>query len=121
MTRLSEHLQEGLGACPSGAALSSLRDQAPSGLAPDGLQSTGARKRTLKESLARYMDPEAFREGVPDSVKFTSRAVGKAVHDKRKARREIAMKRAEAAIRFFSKPENRALLDQRKEASNAPE
>lgn len=77
------------------------------------------RQRTLKESLARYMDPEAFREPVPDAVKFTSKESGRVAHDKLKARRVVSMKRAEAAIRFFSKPENREALDHRKQALDA--
>lgn len=68
---------------------------------------------TLKGRLARYMDPKPFLEGVPDAVKFTSGEFGRVTHDKMKARREIAMKRAECAIRFFCKPENMALLQQR--------
>lgn len=70
-------------------------------------------KRTLKECLARYMDPGAFRDSVPDRVKFTSAEQGRVVHDRLKARRATAMKRAEAAIRFFSRPENREWLDAR--------
>lgn len=69
--------------------------------------------RTLKECLARYMDPAAFIEPVPDSVKFTSKQMGRVHHDKLKFRRQTAMKRAEAAIRFFSRPENRARLEHR--------
>jgi len=69
--------------------------------------------RTLKEQLARFMDPNAF-EPVPLSVKHTSPAVGKSMHDKRKFRREIAMKRADAAIRFFLKPGNIEILQKRK-------
>lgn len=71
------------------------------------------RKRTLKECLARYMDPGAFRDSVPGRVKFTSAEQGRVVHDRLKARRDTAMKRAEAAIRFFSRPENREWLDHR--------
>ncbi len=74
---------------------------------------------TLKESLARFMDPQAFREHVPDAVKFTSKQFAKVQHDKLKVRREIAMKRADAAIRFFSKPENRERLDYRASAADA--
>lgn len=68
---------------------------------------------TLKAALARYMDPGAFRESVPDSVKHTCPTHGRTVHDKLKARRDWSMKRAEAAIRFFSRPENREWLDKR--------
>lgn len=71
---------------------------------------------TLKAALARYMDPQAFREGVPASVKFTCKAAGRTLHDKLKRRREIAMKRAEAAIRFFSRPENLEWLERRNTA-----
>ena len=60
-----------------------------------------AERRSLKESLARFMDPAAFTDTVPDRVKFTSRAVGKVEHDRLKSRRDIALKRADAAIRFF--------------------
>lgn len=77
--------------------------------------------KTLKESLARYMDPGAFRDSVPPSVKFTSKQAGLVLHDKLKARRQIAMKRAEAAIRFFSRPENRDWLARRAAAMASTE
>lgn len=69
--------------------------------------------KTLKERLARYMDPQAF-EPVPDGIKFTSRSVGLATHDRRKARRTISLKRADAAIRFFLKPENARAIEARR-------
>jgi len=69
-------------------------------------------KKALKARLARFMDPQAF-EPVPNRVKHTSRMVGKTTHDKRKVRREIALKRADAAIRFFLKPENAEALANR--------
>lgn len=87
----------------------------------DRIAGEGVRERSLKESLARFMDPQAFREGVPASVKFTSKEQGRVVHDKLKVRREIAMKRAEAAIRFFMKPENRERLDHRAATLRASE
>lgn len=59
--------------------------------------------RTLKESLARYMDNKAF----------VAKAVGKEQAARLKVRREIALKRAGAAIRFFSKPTNLAHLQRR--------
>jgi hypothetical protein len=71
----------------------------------------GTRVLTLKESLARYMDPEAFRDSVPDAVKFTCGNVGKSKHDKLKRRRTFATERAGAAIRFFKMPHNRERLD----------
>ena len=61
--------------------------------------------RALKKRLARYLDAEAF-EPVPDSVKFTAKCAGKSMHDRRKIRREWALKRAECAIRFFMKTDN---------------
>jgi hypothetical protein len=77
-------------------------------------------ERSLKERLARFMDPQAY-EPVPKRI---GKIMGKALHDSRKARREIAMRRAAAAIRFFSKPAERALLDARiarlSPASDAP-
>lgn len=76
-------------------------------------------KGTTKERLARFMDPPAF-EPVPPSVKFTSSEVGRDMHDRRKVRREIALKRADAAIRFFRKPENLAWLNARQDAPNSP-
>lgn len=53
-------------------------------------------------------------EPVPPRIKHTCAAVGKTVHDKRKARREISMKRSEAAIRFFMKPENASAIEARR-------
>ena len=57
--------------------------------------------RTLVEDLARYMDNTAF----------TAKRIGKERAAKMKDRREIAMKRARASVRFFLKPENRERLD----------
>jgi hypothetical protein len=57
--------------------------------------------RTLVEDLARYMDLEAF----------IAKRVGAERREKYKARREIAMKRARACVRFLKRPENRARLD----------
>lgn len=48
-------------------------------------------KRSTKERLARYIDPQAFAE-----------KVGKERRESMKARRERALKTAAAAIRFFS-------------------
>lgn len=58
-------------------------------------------KKTMKERLARFMDMKAF----------TAKRVGKAQAEALAARRQIAMKRANAAIDFFKKPENRESLD----------
>lgn len=58
-------------------------------------------ERTLVEDLARYMDLEAF----------IAKRVGRERREKYKARREIAMKRARACVRFLKKPENRLRLD----------
>jgi hypothetical protein len=63
----------------------------------------GTKQRTLSEGLARYMDTKAF-----DAVR-----VGKAQAERLKSRRDIANKRAKAAIRFFEKPENFARLQAR--------
>lgn len=68
------------------------------------------KKRGLIESLARYMHPQAF-EPVPPRMKWTCKNVGKAEHDKRRSRRQLELKRAKAAVRFFSRPENRQWLD----------
>lgn len=57
----------------------------------------GPRKRTTKERLARYMDPQAFAE-----------KVGKERKEAMKSRREISLRRAEAAIRFFKNEALRA-------------
>jgi hypothetical protein len=73
--------------------------------------------KVLKAQLARFMDPGAFRDSVPESVKGTSPVYGKALHDRLKVRREISLKRADAAIRFFLKPDNLAALNTR--AANA--
>lgn len=69
-------------------------------------------KKTLKNSLARFMDRGAF-EPVENRIKHTCKEVGRAEHDKRKVRREIALKRADAAIRFFLKADNLASLNNR--------
>lgn len=74
-------------------------------------------ERTIKESLARYMDPQAF-EPVAAPTKRTSPEFAHRQAEKRKVRREIAMKRAEAAIRFFCKPENLRMINDR--ASSTP-
>jgi hypothetical protein len=74
-------------------------------------EETAKRKRSLKDDLAGYMDPEAFRSSVPEPMKHIAPEMGKVVHDKLKVRREMATKRAGAAIRFFLKPENRERLD----------
>lgn len=74
-------------------------------------------EKTLKDKLARFMDPEAFKDSVPAAIKHTCAEMGKVRHDKLKVRREIAKKRADAAIRFFLKPGNRALLDARTKAT----
>jgi len=52
--------------------------------------------KQLSAKLARYMDLKAF----------DAKRVGKEQAEKLKARREIANKRAKAAIRFFMIPEN---------------
>ncbi len=59
-------------------------------------------RKTLKERLARFMDPNAFAE-----------RVGKERREAMKARREIALKRADSAIRFFKKSENFGALSER--------
>ena len=58
------------------------------------------RKKQLSAELARYMDLPAF----------TAKKIGKKRAETMKFRREIATKRARAAIRFFSMPENLARL-----------
>lgn len=78
-------------------------------------------ERTLKENLARFMDPAAFKESVPDPMKHIAPTMGKVKHDKLKLRRDIALKRADAAIRFFLKLDNRILLDRRAAMLNSPE
>lgn len=65
--------------------------------------------RSLKEQLARYMDPQAFVP-VANPVKRTSPQLAQRQAEKRKVRREIVMKRAAAAIRFLIKDENFARL-----------
>ncbi|MGW8135396.1 hypothetical protein ACWGNZ_07130 [Sphingomonas zeae] len=67
------------------------------------IPANGTRQRTLAEGLARYMDTKAF-----DAVR-----VGKEQAERLRARRDIANKRAKAAIRFFEKPENFARLQAR--------
>ncbi len=57
-------------------------------------------EKTLHACLARYMDLKAF----------DAKKVGKEQAARMKVRREIANKRARAAIRFFKKPENLARL-----------
>jgi len=69
-------------------------------------------ERTLKENLARFMDPQAFAP-VAAPTKRTSPEFAHRQAEKRKVRREIAMKRAEAAIRFFCKPDNLCLINER--------
>ena len=78
----------------------------------DDVARIAANKPSLKEGLARFMDRGAF-EPVENRIKHTCANVGKAEHDKRKVRREIALKRADAAIRFFLKPDNFAALQRR--------
>jgi hypothetical protein len=63
--------------------------------------------RTLAEGLARYMDTKAF----------TAKRVGKEQADRLAVRREIAIKRARAAVRFFEKPENYEKLSRRIETT----
>jgi hypothetical protein len=70
-------------------------------------------EKTLKEKLARYFDPEAFKESVPNRVKHTCAAVAKTEHDKLKARRIRAMDRAGSALGFFTHPENLRALNRR--------
>lgn len=60
-------------------------------------------QKQLSACLARYMDTKAF----------TAVNVGKEQAERLKVRREIATKRARAAIRFFEKPENFARLSLR--------
>lgn len=67
-------------------------------------------KKTLKAKLARYMDPKAFE----------AKKVGKEQAERLRARREIAMKRADAAIRFFLKDDNLAALTHRKAVHQSP-
>ena len=67
-------------------------------------------KKTLKASLARYMDPKAFE----------AKKVGQAQAERLRARREIAMKRADASIRFFLKDDNLAALIHRKSIQQSP-
>lgn len=62
-----------------------------------------ADQKQLSACLARYMDTKAF----------TAVRVGKEQAARLKVRREIATKRARAAIRFFEKPENFARLQSR--------
>ena len=54
------------------------------------------KQKQLSAQLARYMDLKAF----------DAKRVGKEQAERLKARREIANKRAKAAIRFFMIPEN---------------
>jgi len=53
-------------------------------------------EKQLHAQLARYMDLKAF----------DAKRIGKEQAERLKARREIATKRARAAIRFFMIPEN---------------
>ena len=76
-------------------------------------------EKTLKAKLARYLDPDAFKESVPNRVKHTCAAVGKTEHDRLKARRDRAIGRAESALSFFMKPENLAALNHRADARHA--
>jgi hypothetical protein len=75
-------------------------------------------QRSMKESLARYMDPRAF-DLAHWSGKHTSKAQGGVVVYKHKLRRQIALKRANAAIRFFLRPDNYTLLTSLKETDRA--
>ena len=52
-------------------------------------------ERSLKEDLARYMDP----------IAFVAKRVGRERTKKYAVRREIAKQKADAALRFLSKPE----------------
>lgn len=63
-------------------------------------------QKQLSACLARYMDTKAF----------TAKKIGKEQAERMKVRREIATKRARAAIRFFEKPDNFARLSARIEA-----
>jgi hypothetical protein len=67
--------------------------------------------KTLKEKLARFMDPKAFM----------AKRVGKEQAERLKARREIATRRADASIRFFMKDENFAALQHRISTTAASE
>lgn len=58
-------------------------------------------EKQLSAQLARYMDLKAF----------DAKKVGKEQAERLKIRREIATKRARAAIRFFMKPENMERLN----------
>lgn len=68
-------------------------------------------EKQLHACLARYMDTEAF----------TAKKIGKARAERMKVRREIATKRARAAIRFFKKAENFARLQRQFEAERGAE
>lgn len=57
--------------------------------------------KQLVACLARYMDLKAF----------TAKKIGKEQAERLKVRREIAMTRAKACLRFFKKPENLAWLN----------
>lgn len=74
-----------------------------------------AKERTLKEQLARYMDPQAF-DPLPPQTKRTSPQFAKVLHDRRKRRRRLAMERAASALAFFSRAENRRKLEARSQA-----
>ena len=69
--------------------------------------------KQLRACLARYMDPAAFTTTIPPLVKHTCKNVSRVEAEKLRVRREIANKRARAAIRFFEKPENFARLSRR--------
>lgn len=62
-------------------------------------------EKSLKERLARFTDLEAF----------AAKRVGKERREALRLRRRFAMKRADAAIRFFMKDENFALLLRRRD------
>lgn len=68
-------------------------------------------EKQLHACLARYMDTKAF----------TAKNIGKEQAERMKVRREIATKRARAAIRFFKKPENFARLERQVAAEQAPD
>lgn len=69
----------------------------------DAIDNFRAKHRSLRDGLARFMDLKAF----------DAKRVGKEQAERLKNRREIATKRADAAIRFFLKPDNLAALNAR--------
>ena len=69
-------------------------------------------EKQLHAQLARYMDLKAFN----------AKKVGKEQAERLKARREIATKKARAAVRFFMKPDNNERLNrQYAAAGNDPQ